>query len=141
MTSALREWLQGKQKRGVSQVRVATVLSELDAQEQAQEQATANGGARRRKQLDLVGTAEAAEDILGVERPRIGRWLDRCRHCGAKQMKGEWDPEDPNFIPCKSRRGHQSVMPEPVARLRSGPVWYRSQIVGFKEEREKRRRK
>ena len=139
--SSLKQWLQEKSSRGVRQVRVATVLAELEAQEEAQAQAAANGGTtRRRRQLDLVGTAEAAE-ILGVERPRIGRWLDRCTHCGAKQMRGEWDPENPNFIPCKSRRGHRSVMPEPVARLRSGPVWYRSQIEDFKGGREKRRRK
>lgn len=31
---------------------------------------------RRVRQLDIVGTAEAAE-ILNVERPRIGRWIKR----------------------------------------------------------------
>ena len=40
---------------------------------------TANGTAPPRPlkvpQMDIVGTAEAA-DILGVERPRIGRWMD-----------------------------------------------------------------
>ncbi len=133
--SNLRQWLQEKSARGVRQVRVTTVIAELDAQEQAQEQAKANGGARRRRQLDLVGTAEAAE-ILGVERPRIGRWLDRCTYCGAKNMKGEWESR-----PCTSRRGHRSVMPEPVAKLRSGPVWHRSQIEDFRGGREKRRRK
>ena len=31
---------------------------------------------RKVKQLDIVGTAEAAE-MLQVERPRIGRWIKR----------------------------------------------------------------
>lgn len=71
-------------------------------------QARKNG--KRSKPPVLVGTAEAA-DILGVERPRIGRWLD----------KGK--------------------MPEPLTRLASGPVWDKRDIVAFKPEVEKRRRR
>lgn len=33
-----------------------------------------NGQGERAMHLDLVGTAEAAEEILGVERARIGKW-------------------------------------------------------------------
>lgn len=54
------------------------------------------------KQLDLVGTFEA-HLILGVERSRLARWLTQNDQGLAK-------------------------VPEPVARLRSGPVWFRSQI-------------
>lgn len=61
------------------------------------------------KPLDLVGTAEAAE-LLGVERPRIGRWLS----------KGE--------------------MPMPVVWLAAGPVWYRKSIQAMVDEVESRRR-
>jgi hypothetical protein len=50
------------------------------------------------KQLDLVGTAEAAE-ILGVERPRIGRWINR------------------------------GVMPPTAVQLQATPVWYKRDIV------------
>lgn len=60
--------------------------------------------------LDLVGTAEAALDILHVERPRIGRW----RKSG--------------------------IMPEPVGEIAAGPVWLRPQITGMVKEREKHRR-
>lgn len=45
----------------------------------------------------LAGTAEAAE-LLGVERPRIGRWIKR------------------------------GVMPDPVDELAATPVWTRKQI-------------
>lgn len=53
-------------------------------------------------QLDLVGTFEA-HLILGVERSRIARWLSENEQGKAK-------------------------IPEPVAFLRSGPVWLRPQI-------------
>jgi len=49
------------------------------------------------RQLEIVGTAEAAE-ILGVERPRIGRWIKR------------------------------EVMPPTAAELSATPVWYRRDI-------------
>jgi hypothetical protein len=51
---------------------------------------------------DLVGTYEA-HLILGVERSRLARWLSENEQGKAK-------------------------VPEPVARLKSGPVWKRSQI-------------
>jgi hypothetical protein len=60
--------------------------------------------------LDLVGTAEAADDILHVERPRIGRWRKN------------------------------GVMPKPLAVIAAGPVWERGQIEQMVGEREKRRR-
>jgi hypothetical protein len=110
------EMLREKMEHGVKQVRVTTVLSALE-QEQAQDRAReaakkreatkkAQGTAQK---LDLVGTAEAAA-MLGVERPRIGRW----RKAG--------------------------IMPEPVAEIAATPVWLRSQIEGIQAEREKRRR-
>ena len=102
----LREFLQEKRDAGIKQVRVATVLAKMEEDDEAAAALTSNG---KPASLDLVGTAEAAE-ILGVERPRIGRW----RKYG--------------------------VMPDPVAELKAGPVWYRTQIVGMKGEREKRRR-
>ena len=66
----------------------------------------------KRSKYDFVGTAEAAE-ILGVERPRIGRW----------QIAG--------------------IMPEPVVRLAATPVWRRQDILKLKEQRKgtTRRRK
>lgn len=64
--------------------------------------------------LDLLGTAEAAER-LGVERPRIGRWL-------------------------KSKNGAPPVMLSPFAQLKSGPVWLRQQIEAMMPARNERRR-
>ena len=61
------------------------------------------------KPLDIVGTAEVAE-ILGVERPRIGRWMKR------------------------------GVMPPPVAVLAATPVWYRKDIARMKDWVEANRR-
>jgi hypothetical protein len=105
-----KEWLREKQERGVRDVRVNTVLGKFEELED-EARKSANGRPRRgrRKKLDLVGTAEAAE-ILGVERPRIGRW---------KKSK---------------------VLPEPVAELAAGPVWYREQIEAVLSERDRRRR-
>jgi hypothetical protein len=107
---AFKEWLREKQERGVRDVRVNTVLGkfeELEAEGKKRSNSMPRRG--RRKKLDLVGTAEAAE-ILGVERPRIGRW---------KKAK---------------------VLPEPVAELAAGPVWFREQIESVQEERDRRRR-
>lgn len=63
----------------------------------------------RRKRRDLVGTAEAAE-LLGVERPRIGRWIG----------KGQ--------------------MPMPVAKLGATPVWEREDIEAMRDDVEARKR-
>lgn len=57
----------------------------------------------------LVGTAEAAA-MLGVERPRIGRWLA------------------------------MGKLPPPVAELRAGPVWLREDIESKREDVESRRK-
>jgi predicted DNA-binding transcriptional regulator AlpA len=51
--------------------------------------------------LDLVGTAEVSA-LLGVERPRIGRWI------------------------------HRGVMPQPVAHLAATPVWWREDVMVLK---------
>jgi predicted site-specific integrase-resolvase len=57
----------------------------------------------------LVGTAEAAE-LLGVERPRIARWLKA------------------------------GVLPDPVQRLAATPIWTKDQIEEMRTEREARRK-
>ena len=61
------------------------------------------------KQLDIVGTAEVAE-LLGVERPRIGRWIKR------------------------------GVMPNTAAELAATPVWHRKDILKMKDWVEANRR-
>jgi hypothetical protein len=61
------------------------------------------------RQLDIVGTAEAAE-LLGVERPRIGRWIKR------------------------------GVMPPTAAMLQATPVWQRKDILRMKDWVEANRR-
>lgn len=63
----------------------------------------------RRKRQDLVGTAEAAE-LLGVERPRIGRWIGK------------------------------GAMPQPVAKLGATPVWERADIEAMRDSVEARKR-
>jgi hypothetical protein len=62
------------------------------------------------RQLDIVGTAEVAK-LLGVERPRIGRWIKR------------------------------GLMPPTAAHLQATPVWYRRDIerMGTWVERNRRR--
>jgi hypothetical protein len=61
------------------------------------------------KALDLLGTAEAAY-LLGVERPRIGRWISK------------------------------GVMPMPVVWLAAGPIWRREHIEAMRDEVEARKR-
>jgi hypothetical protein len=61
------------------------------------------------RQLDVVGTAEVAE-LLGVERPRIGRWIKR------------------------------GVMPPTAARLSATPIWHRKDIEKMREWVEANRR-
>jgi hypothetical protein len=61
------------------------------------------------RQLDIVGTAEAAK-LLGVERPRIGRWVKR------------------------------GVMPPTAAMLQATPVWYRRDILKMQGWVERNRR-
>lgn len=62
------------------------------------------------KQIDVVGTAEAA-DILGVERPRIGRWIKR------------------------------GVMPPTAIELKATPVWHRKDIMRMHDWVEANRRR
>jgi hypothetical protein len=57
----------------------------------------------------FVGTAEAAA-MLGVERPRIGKWRALGR------------------------------MPEPITELAAGPFWLRSQVEALREGTEARRK-
>jgi hypothetical protein len=101
----LRSWLTEKQEKGVKQVRISSVLAQIDS-------LPSNGAKPEKKQKlpRLLGTAEAA-DFLGVERPRIGKWLK------------------------------MGVMPTPVADLAGTPVWTIDQIRGMTKERERRRRR
>lgn len=112
----LRANLEDKAARGVKQVRVTTMLESLPSSpaeafpdQQPQRPKRGRRGPRADETLDLVGTAEAAE-ILGVERPRIGKW----RALGK--------------------------MPEPVADLAAGPVWRRAEIDAMWSATEARRR-
>lgn len=76
----------------------------------AKENGTQRPRARKRRyKLDLVGTAEAAA-ILGVERPRIGRWR---------------------------RKG---LMPELAAEVSATPLWFRDDIEGMRPWVDSRRR-
>lgn len=61
------------------------------------------------KRENIVGTAEAAK-ILGVERPRIGRWIK------------------------------QGIMPPTAAQLKATPVWHRKDIINMKDWVESHRR-
>jgi hypothetical protein len=61
------------------------------------------------RQLDVVGTAEVAE-LLGVERPRIGRWIKR------------------------------GVMPPTAARLSATPIWHKRDIEKMRDWVEANRR-
>ena len=97
----LREFLIEKQRAGVKAVQVSTALKLLD-------EASKNG--RQAKIPRLFGTLEAAE-YLGVERPRIGKWLK------------------------------MGVMPKPVADLKGTPVWTLKQLQSMRKERERRRRR
>jgi hypothetical protein len=47
---------------------------------------------KKSKRADLVGTAEAAH-MLGVERPRIGRWIAK----GQMPMPAVWPAAGPMF--------------------------------------------
>lgn len=61
------------------------------------------------RQLDVVGTAEVAK-LLGVERPRIGRWIKR------------------------------GVMPPTAADLAATPIWHKKDIEKMREWVEANRR-
>jgi hypothetical protein len=128
---------------------------------------------------DFMGTREVAE-FLGVEPPRIGRWLKREAEGKMKKlptpvailyMSPIWlteqiealkDGTPPEKIKSpyldlvgtgeaaeildmkKDRIGawqREGVMPPVVARLRSGPLWWRTDVRRLRPERERRRRK
>lgn len=64
--------------------------------------------ARRERQLELVGVAEAAE-LLGLSKGALG---ERRRRPG---------------------RG-MPVFPEPIVRLRCGPIWEHGQIARYRDD-------
>jgi hypothetical protein len=146
--STITQWLEEKERAGVKQVRVTSALAILrDAKQSARKARRRQNG--KVEKHDLVGTSEAA-DNLGVEKPRIGRWSRRvcqeCRgHCFVVSGQAvEYPPGDDEKNKCTCAKPHKHwsrVMPEPVAELRSGPVWYRSQIEAMTDERERRRRR
>lgn len=157
----VRSWLQEKAERGVKDVRVASVLAQLDSAEEVVVGDASSGAAQQAAKtevlpdgrllvvepgvlsLSLVGTAEAADDILKVERPRIGRWRKQfCTVCqGERPTKNT--PKPAKACSCKPKDHDHwapSIMPPPLGELASGPVWERSQIVAMKGVREERRR-
>lgn len=96
--------------------------------------------------IEFIGTWEAAE-ILGVERPRIGRWLKNWRiwmygddtwqksggkkgvppHSKAKATHWTFGPEP------------EPKIPKPIAETKSGPLWVKAEIVSAAEERRRQR--
>lgn len=108
-----RAWLESKHAAGVKQVRVVSVLRALPTEEakprRRRRPSTTDVIASALADDPLVGSKEAAE-LLGVERPRIGR-LQR-----------------------------QGVMPEPLFELAAGPVWLQSQVESVREHIEGRRK-
>lgn len=79
-----------------------------------------------REKLDLVGSAEAAV-ILGVEKPRIGRFIKR----------GIMPEQAPNYEDNKlfgKDKNGKRIKPKD-RRLASGPVWYREDIEMLAAER------
>lgn len=135
---ALRGWLSDKVNAQVKQVRVTSVLARLPASEaqnvELERQEMTRQARRRAAEEELssargerpityqtangpvfvagpiVGTAEAAA-ILGVERPRIGRWS-----------------------------GVGGLMPTPIGKTRAGPIWLRSEVEALREATNKRRK-
>lgn len=75
------------------------------------------------RKLELVGVWEAHE-IVGVERSRFARWLAPRR----KWIEGGRKGAPPEL-----------AIPTPLADLRSGPVWLKSDIVKFAREFAERR--
>jgi hypothetical protein len=121
--SLLRTWLEEKADRGVTQVRVSTVLEKLDESEldALQNRRAATGRADGRVTItpdDLVGVAEIAK-ILNVDRARPPKWVLK---------KTTFGPDKIRF-------------PAPYRKLATGPVWLRSQIVPLIPLVEERRRK
>lgn len=84
-------------------------MSEAKAVSKANGQLSRPKQPRSVRQLDIVGTAEAAE-LLGVERPRIGRWIKR------------------------------GIMPPTASVLSATPVWYRRDILKMRDWVEANRR-
>ena len=78
---------------------------------------------RERKKLDLVGSAEAAQ-LLGVEKPRIGRFISR----------GIMPPQ---AVDCADPIFEHGDPRFPEGRLAAGPVWYRTDVVRLADAREK----
>lgn len=95
----------------------------------AELEACLNGEADRAMHLDLVGTAEAALNILKVERARIGKW----RRNGIVLGNGEriQFPE-PIRMATTSATLDDDETPD-HSKLAATPLWWTSDIVALKK--------
>jgi hypothetical protein len=116
----VRQWLEEKRSRGVRSVGVKAVLDQIAAENGAAADPLAGMTKRQKMALlkrllyevkpEFVGTKEASE-LLGVERPRIGRYL---------------------------RKG---IMPEPIGVVSKGiPFWLKADVEPLRKFVEGRRR-
>lgn len=91
-----------------------------------------NGESDRLMHLDLVGTAEAAEQILQVERARIGKW----RRKGILLSDGSRIkfPEPIRMVTTSAHveRGTQKGEPDHT-KLAATPVWWGDDIRALKK--------
>src|SRR3954464_4016170 len=84
-------------------------------------------------QIEFIGTWEAAA-ILGVERPRIGRWLKEWR--AWRYGDEEWQKSGgKRGVPPGQGEEPETKIPTPLAHTKSGPVWLKSEIEAVAEER------
>jgi hypothetical protein len=115
----LRTVLEEKQRKGVRQIRISTVLSLYDDAVRAEQEKATNGrrprGRGRITPDDLLGAVEVAR-LLNVDRTRPSKWMKKGTRFGPKRV----------------------LFPEPFRRLESGPVWLRADVekmIPFVEER------
>lgn len=116
-----------------------------------------NGDGSRLMHLDLVGTAEAAEEILQVERARIGKWRrkgillsngerimfpdpifmattaateKRCTNCGTLYEKGDKKP-------CPECGSAEYEIVKDFTKLAATPLWWADDIRALKKKLDK----
>lgn len=116
----LRGWAAEKEESGARQVRLSTLIEQLDqAVTSAREsKRIAPSGRVTIVPADVMGVVEVAE-YLGVERTRPSKW---------RLLNTKFGPDKIEF-------------PEPYRMLLSGPVWLRQQVEPFKGWVDSRRRK
>lgn len=119
-----------------------------------------NGQSERLMHLDLVGTAEAAEKILKVERARIGKWRrkgillsdgsridfpepifmfttsakqNKCGGCGTLYEYVEPKPgRKPEICPTCGKPDTQATVVPDFTKLASSPLWWTDDIRALK---------